>query len=147
MAPATMQTRKQISARLSLKADMAALERERLRQALPLTMERLKQRQADLIDSDDIDAYVALNWLEWQGGGLRLTITGRNIRAQVAQPPVFTERHCPPSKKRRHVGAFFMGPCWRPGSSMSIHRDRTICAMTPVAMAASANSPPTPIHW
>jgi hypothetical protein len=93
MAPATMQTRKQISARLSLKADMAALERERLRQALPLTMERLKQRQADLIDSDDIDAYVALNWLEWQGGGLRLTITGRNIRAQVAQPPVFTESH------------------------------------------------------
>ncbi|RYE70314.1 MAG: hypothetical protein EOO79_00140 [Oxalobacteraceae bacterium] len=88
-----MQTRKQISARLSLKADMAALERERLRQALPLTMERLKQRQADLIDSDDIDAYVALNWLEWQGGGLRLTITGRNIRAQVAQPPVFTESH------------------------------------------------------
>ena len=56
-------------------------------------MERLKQRQADLIDSDDIDAYVALNWLEWQGGGLRLTITGRNIRAQVAQPPVFTESH------------------------------------------------------
>ncbi len=93
MAPATMQTRKQISARLSLKADMAALERERLRQALPLTMERLKQRQADLIDSDDIDAYVALNWLEWHGGGLRLTITGRNIRAQVAQPPVFTESH------------------------------------------------------
>lgn len=93
MAPATMQTRKQVSARLSLKADMAALERERLRQALPLTMERLKQRQADLIDSDDIDAYVALNWLEWHGGGLRLTITGRNIRAQVAQPPVFTESH------------------------------------------------------
>ena len=93
MAPATMQTRKQISARLSLKADMAALERERLRQALPLTMERLKQRQADLIDSDDIDAYVALNWLEWHGGGLRLTITGRNVRAQVAQPPVFTESH------------------------------------------------------
>ncbi|MGF6527449.1 hypothetical protein [Variovorax sp. PvP013] len=93
MAPATMQTRKQVSARLSLKADMAALERERLRQALPLTMERLKQRQADLIDSDDIDAYVALNWLEWHGGGLRLTITGRNVRAQVAQAPVFTESH------------------------------------------------------
>ena len=91
MAPATMQTRKQVSARLSLKADMAALERERLRQALPLTMERLKQRQADLIDSNDIDAYVALNWLEWHGGGLRLTITGRNVRAQVAPVPVFID--------------------------------------------------------
>ena len=91
MAPATMQTRKQVSARLSLKADMAALARERLRQGLPLTMERLKQRQADLIDSNDIDAYVALNWLEWHGGGLRLTITGRNVRAQVAPVPVFID--------------------------------------------------------
>ncbi|HUD34919.1 MAG TPA: hypothetical protein VMR43_18255 [Variovorax sp.] len=91
MAPATMQTRKQVSNRLSLKADMAALNRERLRQALPLTMERLKQRQADLIDSDDIDAYVALNWLEWHGGGLRLTITGRNVRAQLAPTPFFIE--------------------------------------------------------
>jgi hypothetical protein len=36
---------------------------------------------------------VALNWLEWHGGGLRLTITGRNVRAQVAQAPVFTESH------------------------------------------------------
>jgi hypothetical protein len=88
MAPATMQTRKQISARLSLKADMAALERERLRQALPLTMERLKQRQADLIDSDDIDAYVALNWLEWQGGGC--ATCARMLR------PVMVRRKPPP---------------------------------------------------
>ncbi|HSU21389.1 hypothetical protein NF681_03740 [Comamonadaceae bacterium OTU4NAUVB1] len=93
MAPATMQTRKQVSNRLSLKADMAALARERLRQGLPLTMERLKQRQADLIDSDDIDAYVALNWLEWHGGGLRLTITGRNVRAQVTPAVVFSENN------------------------------------------------------
>jgi hypothetical protein len=61
-----------------------AAQRERLRQALPETVDRLKQRHADLIDADDIEAYVALNWLEWHGGGLRLTITGRNIRAQMA---------------------------------------------------------------
>jgi hypothetical protein len=65
-------------------ANERAAQRERLRQALPETVDRLKQRHADLIDADDIEAYVALNWLEWHGGGLRLTITGRNVRAQLA---------------------------------------------------------------
>ncbi|GAA4343194.1 hypothetical protein GCM10023165_25400 [Variovorax defluvii] len=64
-------------------ADQAAA-RDRLRQALPATVELLKQRQADRIADTDIDAYVALNWLEWHGGGLRLTITGRNVCAQAA---------------------------------------------------------------
>ncbi|MET3488269.1 hypothetical protein [Variovorax atrisoli] len=45
-------------------------------------MELLQNRQADRIDDADIDAYVSLNWLEWHGGGLRLTITGRNVCAQ-----------------------------------------------------------------
>ncbi|WP_232324224.1 hypothetical protein [Variovorax sp. WDL1] len=44
----------------------------------------MKQRQADQIAPADIEAYVALNWLEWHGGGLRLTITGRNVCAQTA---------------------------------------------------------------
>ena len=64
-------------------ADGAAT-RERLRQALPATVELLKQRQADRISDADIEAYVQLNWLEWHGGGLRLTITGRNVCAQAA---------------------------------------------------------------
>jgi hypothetical protein len=79
--------------RLDLRAAQAAISRERLRQALPLTVERLNQRQADLIDSADIDAYVALNWLEWHGGGLRLTITGRNVRAQMAPTSFFSENN------------------------------------------------------
>jgi hypothetical protein len=29
------------------------------------------------------DGYVALNWLEWHGGGLRLTITGSNVCRQL----------------------------------------------------------------
>ena len=58
--------------------------RERLRQALPATVNLLKLRQADQISDADIEAYVALNWLEWHGGGLRLTITGRNVCAQTA---------------------------------------------------------------
>ena len=61
--------------------------RERLRQALPLTVERLNHRQADLIEDSDIEAYVGLNWLEWHGGGLRLTITGRNVCAQMTTAP------------------------------------------------------------
>ena len=60
-----------------------AVARERLRQGLPATVDLLNQRQADRIDDKDIDAYVKLNWLEWHGGGLRLTITGRNVCAQV----------------------------------------------------------------
>lgn len=69
---------------VSLKAANEAAARERLRQALPATVDRLHHRQADQIDDSDIDAYVKLNWLEWQGGGLRLTITGRNVCAQLA---------------------------------------------------------------
>ena len=72
--------------RVELKAAAAAVVRERLRQALPLTVERLNHRQADLIEDSDIEAYVGLNWLEWHGGGLRLTITGRNVCAQLTTP-------------------------------------------------------------
>lgn len=68
------------------KALAAAAMRERLRQSLPSTVDLLHHRQADRIDDSDIDAYVGLNWLEWHGGGLRLTITGRNVCAQMAAP-------------------------------------------------------------
>ncbi|MEJ8859601.1 hypothetical protein WKW79_33920 [Variovorax robiniae] len=61
-----------------------ATEKERLRQRLPLTARRLKEGQADRIDTGDIDAYVQLDWLEWHGGGLRLTDTGRNVCAHEA---------------------------------------------------------------
>ena len=72
--------------RLDVKIAAAAAEREKLRQGLPLTVEKLKFRQADQIADSDIDAYVGLNWLEWQGGGLRLTITGKNVCAQMTAP-------------------------------------------------------------
>ncbi|MFS2050537.1 hypothetical protein [Variovorax sp. CY25R-8] len=68
----------------ALRAAEASEQRERLRRALPATVELLQQRHADRIDDSDIDAYVNLNWLEWHGGGLRLTITGRNVCAQLA---------------------------------------------------------------
>lgn len=52
---------------------------EMLRAMLPHTLECLKARQAALIGDDLIADYVALDWLEWAGGGLRLTETGRNL--------------------------------------------------------------------
>jgi hypothetical protein len=70
--------------RASSKAASEAANRERLRQALPATVDHLQRHQAGRIDDNDIDAYVKLNWLEWHGGGLRLTITGRNVCAQMA---------------------------------------------------------------
>lgn len=70
--------------RASSKAASEAADRERLRQALPATVDHLQNHQAGRIDDNDIDAYVKLNWLEWHGGGLRLTITGRNVCAQMA---------------------------------------------------------------
>lgn len=57
---------------------------EQLRDDLPGTVDCLKRRRADLIDTTLIDEYVALQWLEWHGGGLRLTVTGRNVCAQIA---------------------------------------------------------------
>jgi hypothetical protein len=70
--------------RVSPQAASEAAARERLRQALPATVGFLQRHQAGQIDDRDIDAYVKLNWLEWHGGGLRLTITGRNVCAQIS---------------------------------------------------------------
>lgn len=61
----------------------SALRREVLRDALPPTVELLKQRRAAEIEESYIDAFVALNWLEWNGGSLRLTTTGQNVCRQT----------------------------------------------------------------
>jgi hypothetical protein len=57
--------------------------RETLRGALLATVDLLQRRRASEIPDGYIDGYVALNWLEWHGGGLRLTITGSNVCRQV----------------------------------------------------------------
>jgi len=58
--------------------------KERLRQSLPAAVELLRTRQAGLIGAVEIEEYVALNWLEWHGGTLRVTVTGSNVCAQIA---------------------------------------------------------------
>lgn len=60
-----------------------ALRRQALRDALLSTVDLLKRRRAAEIDADYIDGYVAMNWLEWNGGGLRLTTTGDNVCRQL----------------------------------------------------------------
>jgi len=53
--------------------------RDALRDRLLATVDMLKQRRAAEIADGFIDDYVALHWMEWQGGTLRLTTTGENV--------------------------------------------------------------------
>ena len=53
--------------------------REALRSELLATADLLKRRRAGEIDQVKIADYVALHWLEWHGGSLRLTTTGENV--------------------------------------------------------------------
>ncbi|MEY8879378.1 MAG: hypothetical protein AB9M60_22905 [Leptothrix sp. (in: b-proteobacteria)] len=55
-----------------------------MRASLSTTVDCLKRRRADLIDIGLIEDYVHQQWLEWHGGTLRLTVTGRNVCAQLA---------------------------------------------------------------
>jgi hypothetical protein len=61
----------------------AVPRREQLRLDLLTTVDSLQRRRADLISEDLIEDYVALHWLEWNGGGLRLTVTGTNMCDQI----------------------------------------------------------------
>ena len=58
-----------------------------LRSELLATMELLDRRRADLVPEALIADYVSLNWLEWNGGTLRLTVTGRNVCQQMRMAP------------------------------------------------------------
>lgn len=58
-------------------------ERDLLRERLPAVERLLASRRADLLAEAEIERYVALDWLEWQGGTLRLTTVGRNLCEQA----------------------------------------------------------------
>ncbi|UXH79387.1 hypothetical protein [Roseateles amylovorans] len=55
---------------------------ETLRLSLQASVDALYRRRACDIDETYIDDYVQLDWLEWNGGGLRLTTVGENICLQ-----------------------------------------------------------------
>ncbi|MDG0831686.1 hypothetical protein EXH51_02895 [Pelomonas saccharophila] len=63
---------------------LAPARRDALRDELPATVDLLRRRRAADIAEDDIEAYVALHWLEWHGGSLRLTTTGENLCKHLA---------------------------------------------------------------
>lgn len=54
-----------------------------LRDALVHCVDLLKQRRADLIPPSDIDEFIDLDWMVWDGGNLTLTLTGSNICRQA----------------------------------------------------------------
>lgn len=58
---------------------LAASRRDALRDNLPIIVHLLKQHLARHIPDGYVEDYLALDWLEWHGGTLRLTITGQNI--------------------------------------------------------------------
>lgn len=59
------------------------LRREHLRSQLSSTVDALRRRRADLVPDGLIADYVALDWLEWSGGALRVTLTGANVCKQM----------------------------------------------------------------
>lgn len=54
-----------------------------LRNSLESVVDALYRRRANDIPEGYIDDYVCLDWLEWNGGALRLTTTGENICLQL----------------------------------------------------------------
>lgn len=58
-------------------------EREVLRALLPSVERHLLDRRVDLLSQRDLGRYLALEWLEWHGGTLRLTQVGRNVCDQA----------------------------------------------------------------
>lgn len=56
---------------------------EELRESLLSTIDLLYRRRAAEVGDRLIDAYIAHDWLEWNGGTLRLTTTGENVRRQL----------------------------------------------------------------
>ena len=53
--------------------------REQLRRELLTTVDSLARQRAHLVSKGFIADYIALHWLEWNDGALRLTVTGTNI--------------------------------------------------------------------
>lgn len=80
----------------------SAFSSETLRGALQSSVESLRMRRAAEIPEGYIDAYVRLQWLEWDGGWLRLTPTGENMCRQVLAQPSPADLTVQGSRPRRH---------------------------------------------
>jgi hypothetical protein len=61
----------------------ARLPKDVLKAEFLAHVQLLKQRRCSDIADGYVDGYVALNWMEWNGGSLQLTVTGDNVRRQL----------------------------------------------------------------
>lgn len=63
---------------------------ERLRQALPGSVEQLRLSRKPDLPPGFVEDYVALSWLEWHGGLLRVTSVGEELlkRLDAKSAPV-----------------------------------------------------------
>ena len=59
------------------------IDTDTLRAELLVTVDALQRRRADLVSEALIAGYVALDWMEWNGGTLQLTQTGKNVCEQL----------------------------------------------------------------
>jgi len=66
-----------------LARSLPVTRREQLRRELLTSVDSLARRRADLVSEGFIADYLALRWLEWNGGVLCLTVTGTNICEQM----------------------------------------------------------------
>lgn len=56
---------------------------DQLRGGLVATVDSLARGRADLIAEGFLEDYVALHWLEWSSGALRLTESGADLCARM----------------------------------------------------------------
>ena len=66
-----------------MKIPYAPVNSQALRAELLIAADALQRRRADLVSEELISAFVALYWMEWNGGSLRLTQTGKNVCDQM----------------------------------------------------------------
>jgi hypothetical protein len=67
----------------ALTTRVSLARQEALRTSLPHTWSLLKAHRAADVAEQDIDDCVTLNWMEWRGGSLQLTVTGSNVCQQA----------------------------------------------------------------
>jgi hypothetical protein len=65
-------------------APSTSARRDHLQSTFPWSVDLLYLRRAAQIGDGMIEDYVALHWLEWYGGALRVTVTGQNICDQIS---------------------------------------------------------------
>ncbi|WP_406624554.1 hypothetical protein [Acidovorax sp. SDU_ACID1] len=75
-------------------AHSSQLMQNALRAELPHVAHLLRHRRASEIDEATIENMVLLSWLEWWGGSLQLTTTGKNIcdQQQLANASVHPQK-------------------------------------------------------